>query len=109
MSLWTFFFLVATSLFFLFATPFWTGRRYRSAMRAYRSLKVGQGGPRFHLQAMVHGGGFGLGMVAMGVFFANGVFNAWRDTANGRIGLLALAFTALVCLVLFCVGQEDDR
>lgn len=47
MSAWTVFFILAGALFLLFAIPFWTGRRYRSAMRAYRGLKVGQGSPGF--------------------------------------------------------------
>jgi len=109
MSAWTVFFILAVALFLLFAIPFWTGRRYRAAMRAYRGLKVGQASPWLYLQAMVHGGGFGLGVVVMGVFFTNGVFNAWRDAANGRLGLFAIAFTAFVCLLAFRMGEEEKR
>ena len=48
-------------------------------------------------------------MVVMGVFFTNGVLNAWRDTANGRLGLFAIAFTAFVCLLAFRMGEEEKR
>jgi len=109
MRSWTVLAIFAGGLFLVVAVPFWSGRRYRAGMTAYRRLKAGETTPRLHLDAIVHGAGFGLGVLLTLAFFSRSGFNAWQDTTNGRIGLLALASISLICLLFFRMGKEGRR
>lgn len=109
MSSWTAFTILVGGMFLIVAVPFWSGRRYRAAMTAYRRLKAGETTLRLHLDAMVHGAGFGLGVLLTLAFFSRASFNAWQDTANGRWGLLALTSISLICLLFFRMGKEITR
>jgi len=109
MSFWTAFTILAGGMLLIVAVPFWSGRRYRAAMTAYRRLKAGEPTLRLHVDAMVHGAGFGLGVLLTLAFFSHAGFNAWQDTANGRLGLLALISISLICLLFFRMGKEVKR
>ncbi len=100
--------LLLTLLGLMVLIPLWTFKRFGDAKAAWERVRGGKRDARTHARVMIHGGLFGMGLVVIAAFVAQGTFSAWHHVTSGG-DLLAVGITAVLCVLVFFRGKGRSR